>query len=272
MFTAMSQFDDLQAFLAHARTVPQGAGGAARALAAAPLLSLDEMRARHIEQRSACWGLTAMRGRLVEISGRGATAVLTTAAGLVVEAQMAGDPVVWVTLAQATFFPPDLALSGVDLAALVVVRVADGTVAMRVAERVLRSGAIGLVVIDLGVAKDGEASAAPPAGLAQARRSARGLRIAPAHAVPARDQGVTATATHARLIALAQQHDSAVICLTEKTTDSASLGSLISLRAEAQRSRAAGASDYLASIRVIKDKRRGPGFEASDVVMAPAGM
>ena len=135
MFTAMSQFDDLQAFLAHARATPQGAGGAARALAAAPLLSLDEMRARQIEQRSACWGLTAMRGRLVEISGRGATAVLTTAASLVVEAQTAGEPVVWVTLAQATFFPPDLALSGVDLAALVVVRVADGTVAMRAAER-----------------------------------------------------------------------------------------------------------------------------------------
>ncbi|HPH68990.1 MAG TPA: recombinase A, partial [Kofleriaceae bacterium] len=73
-------------------------------------------------------------------------------------------------------------------------------------------------------------------------------------------------------ITLAQQHDSAVVCLTEKTTDAASLGSLISLRAEAQRLRTAGASDYLASIRVIKDKRRGPGFEASDAVMAPAGM
>lgn len=253
----MSQFDDLQAFLAHARSTAPQAGAqhsAGRALAAAPLLSLDEMRARHIEQRSACWGLTAMRGRLVEISGHGATAVLTTAASLVVEAQTAGDPVVWVTLAQATFFPPDLALSGVDLAALVVVRVADGSVAMRAAERVLRSGAIGLVVIDLGVAKDGEA----------AWRSGRGQ--------PARDQGVAATATHARLITLAQQHDSAVVCLTEKTTDAASLGSLISLRAEAQRLRTAGASDYLASIRVIKDKRRGPGFEVSDAVMAPAGM
>jgi recombination protein RecA len=244
----MSQFDDLQAFLAHARSTNTGSAG--RALASAPVLSLDEMRARQTEQRSACWGLTAMRGRLVEISGRGATAVLTTAAGLVVDAQTAGEPVVWVTLAHSTFFPPDLAASGVDLAALVVVRVADRATAMRAAERVLRSGAIGLVVIDLGAAMN--------------------------HANQANqmDQlsGASATATHARLITLAQQHDAAVVCLTEKTTEATSLGSLVSLRAEAMRKPAPAGSDYFATIRVLKDKRRGPGFETAEAVSPPAGM
>lgn len=247
----MSQFDDLQAFLAHARSTNTGSAG--RALAAAPVLSLDEMRARQTEQRSACWGLTAMRGRLVEISGRGATAVLTTAAGIVVDAQTAGEPVVWVTLAHSTFFPPDLAASGVDLAALVVVRVADRATAMRAAERVLRSGAIGLVVIDLGAAG---------AELSQLKQPNQPNQMA----------GAAATATHARLITLAQQHDAAVVCLTEKTTEATSLGSLVSLRAEAMRKPATAGSDYLATIRVLKDKRRGPGFEAAEAVSGPAGM
>ncbi len=242
----MSQFDDLQAFLAHARSTNTGSAG--RALAAAPVLSLDEMRARQADQRNTCWGLTAMRGRLVEISGRGATAVLTTAAGIVVDAQTAGEPVVWVTLAHSTFFPPDLAASGVDLAALVVVRVADRVTAMRAAERVLRSGAIGLVVIDLGAADESD------------RRSRMAGSVA------------SATATHARLITLAQQHDAAVVCLTEKTTEASSLSSLVSLRAEALRKPATTGNDYSATIRVIKDKRRGPGFEAAEPVRAPAGM
>ena len=241
----MSQFDDLQAFLAHARST--NTGSAERALAAAPVLSLDEMRARQTEQRNACWGLTAMRGRLVEISGRGATAVLTTAAGIVVDAQTAGEPVVWVTLAHSTFFPPDLAASGVDLAALVVVRVGNRAMAMRAAERVLRSGAIGLVVIDLGAAMN---------------------------QLDQMDQlsGPAATATHARLITLAQQHDAAVVCLTEKSSESTSLGSLVSLRAQAMRKPATTGSEYLATIRVLKDKRRGPGFEAAETVSLPAGM
>lgn len=257
----MSQFDDLQAFLAHARSTNTGSAG--RALAAAPVLSLDEMRARQTEQRHACWGLTAMRGRLVEISGRGATAVLTTAAGIVVDAQTAGEPVVWVTLAHSTFFPPDLAASGVDLAALVVVRVADRGTAMRAAERVLRSGAIGLVVIDLGAADEGPGVAQEPA-----RRS----RMAGSAAMMQQMSGAAATATHARLITLAQQHDAAVVCLTEKTTESTSLGSLVSLRAQAVRKPATTGSDYFATIRVIKDKRRGPGFEAAEAVSLPAGM
>src|SRR5438445_10836474 len=98
------------------------------------------------------WGLGAFRGRLVELSARGATATLTAAAELVVEAQTQGEPVAWLALAAGTFYPPDVADTGVDLAALVVVRASDATSAARAAERLLRSGAFGLVVLDLGVA------------------------------------------------------------------------------------------------------------------------
>src|SRR5690349_19912709 len=79
------------------------------------------------------WGLEALRGRLVELSARGATATLTTAIELVLEAQQADEPVGWVTLGNATFYPPDVADSGVDLAALVVVRVHDIIAAARAA-------------------------------------------------------------------------------------------------------------------------------------------
>src|SRR3954466_5327853 len=69
------------------------------------------------------WSLETLSGRLVELSARGATATLTIAIELVLEAQLAAEPAAWVTLSNATFFPPDVADSGVDLAALVVVRV-----------------------------------------------------------------------------------------------------------------------------------------------------
>ena len=66
-----------------------------------------------------------MAGRLVEISGQRAVANLTVAFGLVLEAQKRNEPVAWVTLRQSTFYPPDVADSGISLAHLAVVRVPD---------------------------------------------------------------------------------------------------------------------------------------------------
>lgn len=217
--------DELREFLARAR-------GTA---ATAKILSLDELRSGR-EIVTARWGLAAMRGRLVELSARGATATLTTAIEIVVEAQAAAEPACWITLGAATFYPPDAADGGVDLSALVVVRATDAACAARAAEKILRSGAFGLVVIDL----------------------VSGAREA---ALPAAHQG--------RLVTLAQAHDAAVVCLTEKTAETASLGSLVSLRAEALRARNPAGFDV--KVRVIKDKRTGPGFTRSSAVRGPAG-
>lgn len=180
------------------------------------------------------WGLAALRGRLVELSARGANATLTTAIDLVLEAQVASEPVAWIMLHAGSFYPPDVADSGVDLAALVVIRVPDAIAAARAAERVLRSGAFGLVIMDLG---------------------AHAQDISMAH------QG--------RLVTLAQAHDAAVVCITEKTADTASLGSLISLRAEAVRTR--GRDDFELTVRALKDKRRGPGWTKTIKARGPAG-
>lgn len=219
--------DELREFLARAR----GAAATAR------VLSLDELRGeRGAEEAAEPWGLAALRGRLVELSGRGARATLTEAMGLVLEAQAAAEPAAWIlSPSHGGFYPPDAADSGVDLAALVVVRVPDAVSGARAAERLLRSGAFGLVVIDLGLGEGHDLSMA--------------------------QQG--------RLVTLAQAHDAAIVCLTEKSAEAGSIGSLVSLRAEALRS--GGRDDLQIALRALKDKRRGPGWSRTVKVRGPAG-
>src|SRR5262249_51830809 len=135
----MYMADDLDRFLANAR------GSAATA----KIVRLDRLASNDV---AAKWELASVRGRLVELSARGATATLTAAIELVAEAQLQSEPVAWLAPVSGTFYPPDVAESGVDLAALVVIRTLDSLAAARAAERLLRSGAFGLVVIELGVA------------------------------------------------------------------------------------------------------------------------
>ena len=201
------------------------------ASATAPVRSLDEL-AHAAPAREPRWSLDELRGRLVEISARGAASTLTAAIELVAEAQQQAEPVAWIARDSGTFYPPDVADSGIDLAALVVVRVADGIAAVRAAERLLRSGAFGLVVLD---------------DLAELSLAAQG-----------------------RLVTLAQTHDAAVACLTHKSDDAASLGSLVSLRAEALRRRDNG--DCVVAVRALKDKRRGPGWTHVAKRRGPVGL
>ncbi|MDX2088796.1 MAG: recombinase A [Kofleriaceae bacterium] len=227
--------DDLRDFLAKAR------GSAAMAR----VVRLDELeRTRTHEQPTPLWGLAALRGRLVELSARGASATMTTAIELVLEAQREHEPVVWVVpwtteTSCGTFYPPDAAAAGIDLAALVVVRAPSVIAAARAVERVLRSGAFGLVVLDLGSAEQGVSSR-----------------------LPDHVQG--------RLVTLAQAHDAAVVCLTDKTSETGSLGSLVSLRAEALRTRTKDGFEI--TVRALKDKRRGPGWLRARKARGPAGL
>jgi recombination protein RecA len=216
--------DELARFLANAT-------GTA---ATAKVVALDDLR-REQQVASQRWELAAIRGRLVELSARGAAATLTAAIEIVAEAQTESEPVAWVSLAQSTFYPPDVAASGVDLAALAVIRAPHPIAAARAAERVLRSGAFGLVVLDL--------------------QGAGGLDMA----------------IQGRLVTLAQTHDAAVICLTDKSADTPSLGSLVSLRGEALRTREHGGG-FRITVRALKDKRRGPGWTHTLVRAGPSGL
>ncbi len=180
------------------------------------------------------WRLAEIAGRLTEVSGAGVTAALTLAFGLVLEAQRQGEPVAWITPAESSFYPPDAADGGVDLDALVIVRVHEARAVARVADRLLRSGGFGLIALDLG--------AAP---------------------IPMPLQ--------ARLAGLAQKHHTALVCLTEKASTAPSLGSLISLRVHAQRARLSE-DRFECRLTVLKDKRRGPTWAHAEICRGPAGL
>jgi len=181
------------------------------------------------------WRFDALAGRMVELSARGPSAVLTGALALVREAQARGESVAWVQARPDGFFPPDAAEAGVDLAALPVVLAAGAQPAGRAASHLLRSGAFGLVVLDLG------AEAELPLPL------------------------------QTRLSGLAQRHGAALLCLTDKPADAPSLGSLVSLRVEVRREEAAGEGFSLA-LEALKDKRRGPGARHMEARRGPAGL
>lgn len=181
------------------------------------------------------WRLAAFAGRFAEISSGRAAAGLTLAFRLVHEAQQQEEPVAWVARETGTFYPPDAADAGIDLQALAVVRVPDMLSAARAADRLLRSGAFGLVALDLG----------------------RGAQL-PLHA-------------QTRLVGLAKKHGTALVCLTEKEERDPSLGSLVSLRAQAVRAERTG-DRYRCDVRVVKDKRRGPGWAHREVCRGPDGL
>ncbi len=186
------------------------------------------------EREAPTFGLDEVRGRLVELSGEGSGAQLTASIALVLEAQRRGEPVAFVGRKGRGFFPPDVGEAGVDLEALCVVRAPSVVEVPRAAEQLLRSGAFGLVVCDLG------AGAQVPMPLLT------------------------------RLGGLARRHDSAVLFLTEKRGELPSLGSLISLRGDVSRRREGEA--FLVDVHMRKDKRRAPGWGSSEACRGPAGL
>jgi recombination protein RecA len=226
-------------------TVPTSSGAGAVSTvstSAAAAVSLDAWRAvqrgltRGIETEVApAWNWATLAGRVVELCGGRASAVLTSAFGLVLDAQRQGEPVVWITLQHTHFFPPDVAANGVDLDSLVVVRVKEPEQVPRAADQLARSGAFGLLVLDLG----------------------------PEPRVPA--------PLLSRLLGLAQKHESAVVCLSAKPPDSPSLDSLVSLRADVFRARR-GPGVFDCVLRVAKDKRHAPGWRHVDSCRGPAGV
>jgi recombination protein RecA len=219
--------------------------GRVRLLGGAAGLEAGGQGERRADGARSPWRLEVLAGRMVEISGGGAPAVLSAAMGLVLEAQRAGEPVAWIAAGVSTFYPPDAAACGVDLRALAVVLAAEdgvgacrgrgprrrtlggGAPALRAAQTLLRSGAFGLVVVDL----DG----APMMTLA----------------------------AQTRLAGLAQTHHTALVFLTRKPESVPSLGSMVSLRVEARR------KDLAAGDRLVVEDRIRPGTQPSCSAAGP---
>ena len=252
------------------------------------------------------WSVAALSGRFVELSGGPAAATLTAAFQLVAEMQRRDEPVAWITERTSVFYPPDAAEAGVDLSALVVIAlpslksgssgarqaVRRGTgrrlftrgrssrarsgaprTGARAADLLLRSGGFGLVVLDL---------------MSCSRRAAADVPLA----------------MQTRLAGLARKHGSVFLCLTEKNSETSSLGSLVSLRAEAVRVIETDRSDpgslsiegpsteglstdpllaggtlfsarerkYSCEVRALKDKCLGSTWQHREACRAPLGM
>lgn len=185
------------------------------------------------------WSRSGLGGRLVELSGSRATATLTAGFSLVRDAQEEGETTAWITSGDSCFFPPDVADSGVDLNALVIVRVPAQSM-LRAADKLARSGALGLILIDL---------ISPSAG----------------------DHAPCPNPMQSRLLGLAQKHNTAIVFLTRKPAGQPSLGSLISLRGMAHRTRV-GPDRHQVEVSILKDKRRAPGWRHRESCRGPAGL
>ena len=185
--------------------------------------------------------LKNLRGRLVELSSYRPSASLSLVCTLLLAAPKHSTPVAWISVTRDSFYPPDLAANGVDLSVLPVVWVPDAPGAIRAADWLLRTGAFGLLVIDL--------YGSP--------RSSISLHFRQAHLM--------------KLARLTQSCGCTVCFLTVKSEGASSLGSMISLFARVRRSRDAAGRFHL-ELKVVKDKRRAPVWKHVEQIDGPPGL
>lgn len=228
------------------------------ALTRAGALDLDTTWPNVPHVHGARFSLGSLMGRLVELTAPGGSALLTAAAALVLEAQGHREPAAWVSTGASVVYPPDLDASGIDLAALPIIRVRGAITAARAADELLRSGGFGLVVIDL-TCTDGIHASVPNWGGTGRSRALR----ASGPVVPLPIQ--------TRLSGLAHKHHAALVCLTRKSDAAPSLGSLVTLRARADTLRT-GFSRFTWALDVVKDKRSGPGWQHEETRRGPEGL
>jgi len=208
----------------------------------------------------------AAPGKLIEVSGGVAGARLTTAVALVRQAQLEGETTAWIQPVGGPLFPPDLADSGVDLDALIVVHIPEdrGSAGIaRAAELLLRSGGYGLCVLDLS---------APPPPRADASAAPQPAQHVPEN-MPVRScpRGLYGSAWQARLAGLARAHGCRVVLLTRGSARRDSLGPMVGLRLQPRRERR-GSGLFAVDPAVLKHKGALPRPAACELRRGPWGL
>jgi hypothetical protein len=204
-------------------------------MAARQLADIGVFRAAAM-RKAACgasWRFDNLVGVLAEISEERPSGAVSFAADIIAEAQAQNEPVAWVTGTESIFFPPDLRSRGVDLSAVAVIRVSGETDTFMAVEWLVRSGAMGLVTVDLQM------------------------------------HGNITDAALGRLLKLAERNLCAVLFLTRKRGQDPSLGSRISLRGCVTRS---GSGPFAVDIHTTRDKRSNSGSRQSRWYHGPSGM
>jgi hypothetical protein len=206
-----------------------------RSLAPQLLAEIPVFRAVELRASSGVgsWRLENLIGILAEISEETACGAVSFVTEIILEAQRRNEPVAWVAGVMSTWYPPDLASRGVDLGAVAVIRAGGEDESLTAAEWLVRSGALGLVIIDA----EGEWKASD--------------------------------ASLGRIQKLAERSRCAVVFLTRKRTHEPSLGSRISLRGCITRS---GSEPFHIAINTIKDKRSNSSHRQSRQYDGPSGM
>ncbi len=179
------------------------------------------------------WRLDNLVGILAEVSEETSSGALSFVAEIIVEAQAHGEPVAWVARTDSVFFPPDLHARGVDLAAVAVIRVNGEADFLLAAEWLVRSGAMGLVIVDCG------------------------------------ERGNVNDASLGRILKLAERGQTAVLFLTRKRPEDPSLGSRISLRGCVTRS---GGGPFAVDVQTLKDKRSNSSSRLRRRYHGPSGL
>ncbi len=181
------------------------------------------------------WTMATAAGRFIALdhAPESGTAALSLVAGLIREAQEKQGLVAWIAGPHRIFFPPDFAATGIDLAALPIVRTNDAAQAARAADTLLRAGSFSIIVLD----SDGQA-------------------------LP--------LALQTRLVGLAQQHHTALVGL-RSPGDRPTRGALVSLRCATEKHRV-GHDCFSCNLRAVKDKRQSPGWTHEELRHGPDGL
>jgi hypothetical protein len=184
-------------------------------------------------QGGGSWRFDNLVGILAEISEETPSGAMSFAAEIISQAQGRNEPVAWVAGTDSIFFPPDLLQRGIDLSAITVVRAGGEVDSLSAAEWLVRSGAMGLVIVDC--------------------------------------QGAwsVSDASLGRIQKLAERNLCAVVFLTRKRRQDPSLGSRISLRGCVTRS---AAGRFAIDIHTVKDKRANSGSRQSRQYHGPSGL
>lgn len=183
-------------------------------------------------EQGGTWADHVPVGRISELTGGGAVSRTTLAITLIVKAQAEGESCAWVQSKRSPdLFAPDLQRAGVQVESLPIVRVpALLREVLKAAELLLRSGAFGVVLVDLSAA-----SAPVP--------------------MPAL----------ARLQGLAREHQARLVFLTPDAVEA--LGSPVSVRVRPQRTRAS--AGFIVEPNLLRDKAGVGGFDPQAFASPP---
>ncbi|MBN2527873.1 MAG: hypothetical protein JXR76_15900 [Deltaproteobacteria bacterium] len=188
------------------------------------------------------WSYAALQGRLVSLLPGAMNAPFTALFQVIWDAQEEGETVAWVGGTQSCFYPPDVARLGVDLNAITVIRLSADKDIWFAADTLIRSGAVGMVVIDL-------------ASLEERRPSKNSLAL------------------QHRLSGLARTHNCAVIILPFHQNRHDDNGVLVSLTVKTSKTPLSlpfGA--YQLGVTPQKDKTGTSNWKIEEVCDAPDGL